>query len=170
MMLSARLSQATLHFFGCLASSDSHVRREGLLANHTLLKRPLARPRVQARQWLTERKQRFEEALGGRHLALPPGRGGAAQARRLQRALAYLAFERGNYQRLEHATYTSRVVSRHPCPSCTIALVHSMTGPGAVGLLYGPQSAHCRLRDTHHCGGRDKTQTASKVIREVMSG
>ena len=69
---------------------------------------PLAR--TQARQWLNERKQRFEEALGGRHLALPVGRGGAPQARRLERALAYLAFERGNYQRLEHPAYTSRMV------------------------------------------------------------
>ena len=69
---------------------------------------------LQARQWLNERKQRFDEALGGERLALPAGRGGAAQARRLDRALAYLAFERGNYQRLEHAVYTSRVVNRPP--------------------------------------------------------
>jgi len=36
----------------------------------------------QARQWLNERRQRFEEALGGEQLALPAGRGGAPQARR----------------------------------------------------------------------------------------
>ncbi len=46
-----------------------------------------------------------------------------SQARRLDRALAYLAFERGNYQRLEHAVYTSRVVllqrlAAHRQPDC----------------------------------------------------
>ena len=70
--------------------------------------------RPQARQWLNERRQRFEETTGGERLALPAGRGGASQARRLDVALAYLAFERGNYQRLEHAVYTARVVRDQP--------------------------------------------------------
>ena len=43
-------------------------------------------------------------------LALPPTVGGARQAQQLAAWNAYLAWERSNYQRLEHAAYTSRVV------------------------------------------------------------
>ena len=43
-------------------------------------------------------------------LALPPTAGGVRQAQQLAAWMAYLSWERSNYQRLEQAAYISRVV------------------------------------------------------------
>ena len=89
----------------------------------------------QARAALGERSRQLA-ALDVNALALPPGGGGGRQAQQLAAWDAYLAWERSNYQRLEHAAYTSRVVRRG----------REGLGSKAQGVQQLPAPVACGLR------------------------
>ncbi len=75
-----------------------------LLAAHCC--RPL-RPPSAARGLLREREERLA-GLNRKAMALPPGRGGYTQQQQAAAWRDYLAWEQGNPQQLDAATYAAR--------------------------------------------------------------